>query len=141
MAVQWPGPHLVSFLHTLNPGDQRPADWAAAHASLDNPVAVAGLLGALREAGATGQVAALATRAAAHASLDEPDADRDGVAVLLGALREAGASTQAAELIERLPAAGQFRLFCRQEAGEGEFRFGREADGRPAKPWAWTDLG
>ena len=51
------------------------------------PGAVAGLLGALREAGAGDAVTTLAARAAAHASLDDPGA----VAGLLGALREAGA--------------------------------------------------
>jgi hypothetical protein len=52
------------------------------------------------------------------------------VAELLGALREAEASAQAAELIERLPAAGQFHLFCEQEGREDQFRFGRGAGGR-----------
>jgi hypothetical protein len=37
-------------------------------------------------------------------------------------------------LIERLPGAGQFALFCRQDGREDQFRFGREPDGRPAKP-------
>jgi hypothetical protein len=109
----------------------------AAHASLDNPDAVAALLGTLREVGARAQATTLARRAAAHASLDNPYA----VAALLHALREAGAGAQVAELIERLPAAGMFRLFCRQEERGVQFRFGRETDGRPAKLWAWTDLG
>jgi hypothetical protein len=74
---------------------------------------------------------------AAHASLDNPHFV-DG---LQGALRAAGASAQAAELIERLPAAGLFQLFSSQEGREERFRFGREADGRPAGRWAWTDLG
>jgi hypothetical protein len=52
-----------------------------------------------------------------------------------------GGRAQAAELIERLPAAGMFQLFCEQEGHAEKFRFGREADGRPAKRWAWTDLG
>jgi hypothetical protein len=100
---------------------------------------VAELLGALREAGATGQVTALLDRdPAAHASLDD---NPQNVAFLLDTLRETGASAQATELIERLPAAGQFQLFCKQEGHGKTFRFGREADGRPAKPWAWTDLG
>jgi len=42
--------------------DPRPAHWAAAHAALDNPRGVAGLLEGLREAGAGEQAAALAAR-------------------------------------------------------------------------------
>ena len=113
------------------------ASRAATHVSLDNPAAVANLIHVLREAGATGQVTALASRAAAHASLDGPY----GVAKLLDVLREAGARAQAAELIERLPGAGLFQLFRAQEDCGEQFRFGRDANGRPAKPWAWTDLG
>jgi hypothetical protein len=59
-------------------------------------------------------------------------------------LLETGSRAQAAELIERFPAAGQFlifRLFYMLESREDQFQFGREADGRPAKRWAWTDLG
>jgi hypothetical protein len=108
----------------------------AAHASLDNPGAVAQLLDALREAGATGQLTALARRAAAHASLDRANAS-----VLLDALGAVGAQAQASELIERLPAAGQFQLFCTQEGRKDQFRFGRQADGHPARRWTWTDLG
>jgi hypothetical protein len=124
---------------------------AAAQVRLDDPDRVAILLDALGEAGATGQATTLATRAAAHADLDDPDR----VAKLLDALRAAGAQTQATELVERLPAAGMFDLFCSQPevpevsevfAGLGlsrgwQFPFGREADGRPAKQWGWTDLG
>ena len=73
----------------------------AAHAALDDPDAVAGLLDSLREAGAHEQAAALAGRAAAHAALDDPG----GVACLLDSLREAGAHEQAAALLARDPAA------------------------------------
>ena len=62
------------------------ADRAAAHASLDDPDAVAVLLDSLREAGAHEQVTALLARAAAHAPLDDPD----GVAILLDSLRRGG---------------------------------------------------
>jgi hypothetical protein len=109
----------------------------AARVSLDDPEFVSGLLDALRRAGAASQITTLATRAAAHASLDHPK----GVAWLLRALRQARAQAQAARLIQRLPAAGMFQLFCEQEGHEKQFRFGREPDGRPAAPWAWTDLG
>ena len=82
--------------------DPRPARWAAAHVTLDDPVVVAELLGRLREAGADEQAAALLARdPAAHAALDDPY----GVAILLGRLREAGADEQAAALLARDPAA------------------------------------
>ena len=75
--------------------DPRPAHWAAAHAALDDPDAVASLLDSLRQAGAHEQAAALLARdPAAHAALDDPD----GVARLLDSLREAGAHEQAAAL-------------------------------------------
>jgi hypothetical protein len=121
------------------------ASRAVADVSLADPGSVASLLGALREAGATGQVATLASRAVADARLDNLPSSVNmlrAAAFLLEALREAGGSAQAAELVERLPRAGMFHLFYEQEGGgEDKFRFGREADGRPAKPWAWTDLG
>ncbi len=110
----------------------------AAHVSLDDPGGVAALLNVLLNAGAAGQVTALLDRdPAAHAHLDR----EDYVARLLKTLQEAEARAQAAELIERLPAAGRFQLFCKQKGREGQFQYGREADGRPAKRWAWTDLG
>jgi hypothetical protein len=40
----------------------------------------------------------------------------------------------------RLPAAGLFELFLDQEGHTDQFRFGQEADGTPATPWAGTDL-
>jgi len=33
-----------------------------------------------------------------------------------------------------------FELFREQEDRQDRFRFGREADGRPAGPWGWEDL-
>ena len=89
------------MLHTLHPGDQRPADWAAAHASLDNPATVARLLDALRDVGATGQVATLLDR--------EPppmpaSTTRRGVAGLLAWLRDAGATSQVTTLASRAAA-------------------------------------
>jgi hypothetical protein len=81
--------------------DPRPAHWAAAHAALDDPYAVADLLDSLREADAHDQAAALlASRAAAHAPLDHPRA----VALLLDGLRRAGARKQAAALASRAAA-------------------------------------
>ncbi|MFE3205699.1 hypothetical protein [Embleya sp. NPDC059237] len=93
---------LVALLHTLHPTDHRPVQWAAAHASLDNPSAVGGLLQELREAGAQDQVAVLLARdPAARTSLDDPDA----VAFLLWALQDIGAQDQVAVLLTRDPAA------------------------------------
>ena len=63
------------------------------------------------------------------------------VAQLLDTLHKAGARVQAAKLTERLPAVGLFELSRRHASREDQFWFGREADGRPAKPWAWADLG
>ena len=97
------------------------------------------LLGSLREAGAEQQVAALVDRAAAHA-LDHPE----DAAGLLYRLREAGAEEQVRaltyQLTDQLPGAGMFGLFLEQGDRRDRFRFGREADGSPAKPWDWEDL-
>ena len=108
----------------------------AAHISLNDPRAVAGLLARLRAAGALGQVAALAERAAAHVPLDDPRA----VARLLASLRAAGAEEQVTALADRLPGAGMFELFREHQERQDRFRFGREADGRPAESWGWKDL-
>jgi hypothetical protein len=123
--LRWAGAHeQVSAL----------AERTAAHAPLDDPGAVAGLLDTLREAGAHEQVTALAERAADHIPLD----DREAVAALLDRLRAAGEREPAIALAERLPGAGMFEIFRKQQ--EDRFRFGREADGSPAGPWGWEDL-
>jgi hypothetical protein len=92
---------LVRNWHSQHPGSEdigAAAQWAAAHAALDNPYAAARLLGALREAGAEGQVATLLARdPATHAGLSNPYA----TARLLGALREVGAEEQVARLAAR----------------------------------------
>jgi hypothetical protein len=106
----------------------------AAHAGLDGWVAR--LLDALRAVGADGQVSALASRAVAHARLGNPDS----AGGLLETVRKVGTRAEAAEVIERLPAAGLFELFCEQEGRAEKFRFGRKADGTPAKPWGWADI-
>jgi len=108
----------------------------AAHVLLDDPDAVADLLSGLQAVGAEKQAAALADRAA-HATLDDPYA----VATLRGTLRAAGAQEQATALTDRLPGAGMFGLFREQDGHQNRFRFGREADGSPTKPWGWEDLG
>ena len=119
--------------------DPRPARWAAACVSLGDPGGVASLLDGLRQAGAPDQAASLLDRdPAAQVSLGDPG----GVASLLVALRAAGAAEPAAVLIGRLPGVGTFKLFLEQQGDRDRFRFGREADGGPATPWAgtiWTD--
>ena len=105
----------------------------AAHASLDDPRAVADLLGALREAGASDAVAALLARdpaAQVRLDLDDPGA----VAALLGALRAAGASDAVTALAAR--AAGQAQP--RRPAGRRLCCCGRCAGPGPATrspPW------
>ena len=111
------------------------ADRAAAHASLENPGGVAWLLRSLPTGG--GQVAALLHRdPAAHASLYKSD----DVAKLLDSLRKVGAPEQVTALVNQLPGAGMFELFRQQRDPQDQFRFGREADGSPAKRWDWGDL-
>jgi hypothetical protein len=111
------------------------ADRAAVHASLENPARVAWLLRSLPTGG--GQVTTLLHRnPAAHASLYKSD----DVAELLGSLRKVGAPEQVTALVNQLPGAGMFELFRQQRDPQDQFRFGREADGSPAKPWDWGDL-
>jgi uncharacterized protein YidB (DUF937 family) len=96
---------LIGLLSQVSPGDTtRAALWAvgqASLASLDDPRAVALLLGALRAAGAGDAVTTLLARdPAGQASLDDPL----GVADLLGALRAAGAGDAVTTLLARDPA-------------------------------------
>ena len=114
------------------------AERAAAHVSLDNPGAVAGLLDACGRRARRTRPPRWPHRAAAHVSLNDPDA----VASLLGNLREMGAQDQATALADRLPGAGLFELFLGEQGGgrQDRFRFGRDADGSPDKPWGWEDL-
>ncbi|MFF8938128.1 hypothetical protein ACF08O_26100 [Streptomyces paradoxus] len=129
---------LVEPLHpTAPPTDHRPAAFAAAHASLDNPSAVAALLGSMREVGAEEQVAALLARnPAAHADLG----NSFGVADLLDQLWAVDARDQATALAARLPAAGMFGLFLEVGDHTVQYRFGRERDGRFPNRWSWHDL-
>ena len=110
---------------------------AAGHASLDDPGAVARLLQALGEAGASDAVTALLARdPAAHASLDDPG----GVAYLLGALGAAGASDAVTALATRAANAGMFETFLKVYPGEAaSYKFGREPDGAPSHTWKWQE--
>jgi len=62
------------------------------------------------------------------------------LAALLHRLREAGAQEQVSALASRLPGAGMFSLFLKEQDGQDRFQFGQEADGSPAGPWGWDDL-
>jgi uncharacterized protein (DUF736 family) len=89
---------LIIHLHEVSPADTpRGAQWAASHVSLDDPLAVAGLLAALWEAGDSDAARTLADRAASHASLDTPGI----VARVLVSLRWTGDSDAARTLANR----------------------------------------
>ncbi|MFJ2730798.1 hypothetical protein [Streptomyces collinus] len=93
---------LVKGMHALHPADPRPAQWAATHAAVDDPIGVGWLLESLREVGAQEQIAVLLERnLAAHVALDH----LQGMGLLLESLREVGAQEQIAVLLERNPAA------------------------------------
>jgi uncharacterized protein YidB (DUF937 family) len=78
------------------------AQWAATHASLDDPDGVRDLLASLRKAGASEQVATLLARDPfVKVSIEDPEV----VGWLLHNLREAGADEQVATLLARDPAA------------------------------------
>ncbi|MGW7199556.1 hypothetical protein ACWGH9_26085, partial [Streptomyces chryseus] len=92
---------LVYRLRELHPTDVRPAQWAAAHVTLDDPYAVARLLDVLWNVEAYDQVEALAARAVGDAALNEPY----WVEQLLYALRAVGVQDQLDALQARNPAA------------------------------------
>ena len=125
---------LITLLRRVSPGDAtRAAHWAAGHASLDNPGAVAGLLRELGEAGASDAVAALLARdPAGHASLDNPG----DVAGLLRELNKAGVSNAVTALAAR--AAGHASLDNpggrRRAAAGAEQGRGQRRDHRPGRP-------
>jgi len=102
----------------------------AAQVSLRDPAAVAALLGALHEAGASAAVRTLLARdPAARVSLDDPV----GAAWLLRALDEAGASEAAATLADRAADAGMFDIFLKVHPDEASsYLLGREPDGAPS---------
>jgi hypothetical protein len=129
---------LITHLRQVSPVDTtRAAQWAAGHASLDDPQAVAELLRALDAAGAGDAAAALLARdPAGHASLDDPGA----VAWLLEALDAAGAGDAAAALASRAANAGMFDLFLEVHPHEApSYLFGREPDGTPSQSWKWQE--
>jgi hypothetical protein len=128
---------LVTHLRRVSPGDTtRAAQWAAGHASLDDPGAVAGLLREMGAAGASDAVATLATRAAGHSSLDDPRA----VAGLLRELGAAGARDEVTTLATRAANAGMFEGFLKvYPGGAARYPFGREPDGAPSHTWTWQE--
>jgi hypothetical protein len=99
--------NLESVFYLADPshwllGDARPVRWAIAHAPLDDPSAVAELLGTLLEADAPREQVTVLLQCdpAAHVSLENPYA----VAHLLDSLREADAPGQVTALAGRAAA-------------------------------------
>jgi hypothetical protein len=109
---------------------------AAAATPLNDPGAIATLLKTMWNAGDQEQVAVLLSRSpATQASLTKSyDVSR-----LLEELQQVNAQEQVSMLMDRLPGEGLFEIWVQEDHRE-RFRFGREADGRPAKPWKWDDL-
>jgi len=90
---------LVAIMHGCCPADDRPAEWAAAHAALDDAEGISGLLEELSEKKEQNHAfAALADRVAAQIPLDDPAA----IARLLRKLHETGAQKQALVLANRV---------------------------------------
>src|ERR1035441_10680122 len=80
---------------------EKPAQWVAAHASLDDSAAVADLLEVLQRAGADSAVKVLAGRAAATSSVDAPRLN-----LLISVLHELGARDEARHLAGRAVTSG-----------------------------------
>ena len=86
--------------------DDRPPRWAAAHVALDDPEAVARLLGSLRAAGANEQAAALAERASELGRWDEAAAASREAADTRRRLAEASPEAYLPELAMSLNSLG-----------------------------------
>ena len=113
----------------------------AAHLTLGGPRRATSLLDSLRETGEQDQVTALVERAAHTTRGSIWGFFRSvGIRRLLDSLRKAGAQNQVTALANRLPGEGLFRLFRSQGNHRALYRFGRNPDGSPAKPWGWEDL-
>jgi hypothetical protein len=104
----------------------------AAHADLSQSYGVAYLLKQLQEAGDKDEAKALAVRLAAHAAA----VPADGLPHLQEALREIGAHEAEHTLTRRVLDAGNGQSIAEAAA----FPYGREADGRAASPWTWSDV-
>ena len=111
----------------------------AADVSLGDPFGVGGLLDRPARGGG-GRPGRRAVGRDPAAAMSPSTTPAPGSGYLLDRLRKAGAQEQAIALADRLPGAGEFELFRRQEDHQNRFRFGREADGSPARPWDWDDL-
>jgi transcriptional regulator with XRE-family HTH domain len=94
---------LIRCFQDLHPTDFRPAEWAAAHAPLTDPIWVVGLLAELRRIEAHDQITTLLAREpAAHIGLTHDNTT--AVAHLLAVLREVGAEDQVTALATRAAA-------------------------------------
>jgi uncharacterized protein YidB (DUF937 family) len=120
------------------------ASGPAAHITLGNPRRVPGLLDSLRATGEQEQVTALVERAAHITSGNIWTTFGNffflRIPRLLDSLRKADAQDQVTALADRLPGEGLFHLFYSQGNHQALYRFGRNPDGSPARPWGWEDL-
>jgi hypothetical protein len=92
------GAQLIRIMQPLHPDDTRPAVWVAEHADLTDPISIALLLDALREAGAGAGLATPIQRdPAAHADIS----DLASVSRLINSLHQAAADEQVAALLAR----------------------------------------
>jgi len=121
------------------------ASRAAHDASLHDPQGVAQLLEEMRRSRAGDAVQTLLARGPGRvvsvgASQPFRPGDQRAVARLLAALRDAGDAEAVRTLAVRAADAGMFGLFLEAYPGEAPaYRFGREPDGTPSRPWSWSE--
>ncbi|MFF0637815.1 hypothetical protein ACFYTS_35590 [Nocardia sp. NPDC004151] len=133
------GPHTATVSVEMRPGMNVKATAAAIAEGvvpehiLDDPSAVAVLLGELWRANAKDAATALAERVdPEHIALDDPG----GGVWLAHAMAEIGHRPPQV-LLDRIATRGMFSYLV----GDGEaFRFGREPGGAAASAWHWNDL-
>ncbi|OLT25312.1 hypothetical protein BJF83_23200 [Nocardiopsis sp. CNR-923] len=160
---------LANLLSTATDPHQNGTRWIAEHADFTDPLGVAALLEALREAGQEKAVQVLLARdPTEHADLTHPWR----VSFLLRVLREVGQEEAVQVLLARDPAAHTDLTHPRdvadllrvlREAGQEEavqvlehralnagglhppppplLPYGRDLDGTPARAWTWDGLG
>jgi uncharacterized protein YidB (DUF937 family) len=110
----------------------------ARHVELKDITEVLGILGVFQDVEAEDQIRILLDRILAEEFL--PEWYDESFTYYVEDLRRIGAAAQLEAMIERLPAAGLFDAFVDCGGDGPRFRFGRELDGAPARPWNWDDL-